>query len=240
MPGRRQTEGVAPKSTRWHRAPVIEHARHYGSRAAKGVGGPPQTPILRGTHRRHRELPSVATSLSSYLACRSTDSISTRFHAAVRPWHLNAGGIVRSWCARASLASYMRPCTPASECGRHRPLLMRPCTPGILMRPCTRNRSGPRAYPSKGELKLGDPTTPESNCLPLLPSGPDGVHSASPRRTKPSTLPDANSPHGARTSSGNSALLKRLAGDRAPLAPRLARPQRHASWMPRIKQETLR
>jgi len=80
------------------------------------------------------------------------------------------------------------------------------------MRPCTRNRPGPQAYRAKGELGLGDPAAPESNCLPLLPSGPDGIHSVSPRRTRPSTLPVGASPHGAQTSSGNSAPLKRIAG----------------------------
>ena len=37
-------------------------------------------------------------------------------------------------------------------------------------------------------LRPGYPTAPEANHLPLLPSGPDGVHGASPRRTRPSTL----------------------------------------------------
>ncbi len=61
--------------------------------------------------------------------------------------------------------------------------------------------------------------------LPLLPSGPDGVRCGSvarglrPRRRRRETIRWAGGPQ-----SGNSTLLKRIAGYRAPLAPRLAQP----------------
>ena len=45
----------------------------------------------------------------------------------------------------------------------------------------------PQAYPGR-QLQLGLPAAPEANYLPLLPSGPDGVRSASPRRAGSSTL----------------------------------------------------
>ena len=57
------------------------------------------------------------------------------------------------------------------------------------------------------QLQLGLPTAPETNYLPLLPSGPDGVRSASPRRAKLSTLPADRSPRSARTSGGSSTPL---------------------------------
>ena len=45
----------------------------------------------------------------------------------------------------------------------------------------------PRACPDS-QLQLGLPAAPEAYYLPLLPSGPDGVRSASPRRAGSSTL----------------------------------------------------
>src|SRR3990170_6507443 len=45
----------------------------------------------------------------------------------------------------------------------------------------------PRACPDS-RLQLGLPAAPEAYYLPLLPSGPDGVRSASPRRAGSSTL----------------------------------------------------
>src|SRR3989337_885507 len=45
----------------------------------------------------------------------------------------------------------------------------------------------PRACPDS-QLQLGLPAAPEAYYLPLLPSGPDGVRSASPRRARSSTL----------------------------------------------------
>src|SRR4030065_604836 len=44
----------------------------------------------------------------------------------------------------------------------------------------------PRACPDS-QLQLGLPAAPEAYYLPLLPSGPDGVRSASPRRAGSST-----------------------------------------------------
>jgi hypothetical protein len=40
------------------------------------------------------------------------------------------------------------------------------------------------------KLRSGCLAAPEVYYLPLLPSGPDGIHSASPRKTQPSTPPD--------------------------------------------------
>ncbi len=45
----------------------------------------------------------------------------------------------------------------------------------------------PQASPGS-QLRLGLPAAPEAYYLPLLPSGPDGVRSASPRRAGSSTL----------------------------------------------------
>ena len=45
----------------------------------------------------------------------------------------------------------------------------------------------PQACPGS-QLRLGLPAAPEAYYLPLLPSGPDGVRSASPRRAGSSTL----------------------------------------------------
>ena len=64
-----------------------------------------------------------------------------------------------------------------------------------------------RGLAPSSQLQLGLPTAPETNYLPLLPSGPDGVRSASPRRAKLSTLPADGSPRSARTSGGNSTPL---------------------------------
>ena len=85
----------------------------------------------------------------------------------------------------------------------------------------------PRACPDS-QLQLGLPAAPEAYYLPLLPSGPDGVRSASPRRARLSTLT-------CREQSPRTLDLEREfnpaiadCGYRAPLAPRLARP--HASY----------
>ena len=40
----------------------------------------------------------------------------------------------------------------------------------------------------RSRLRPGNPAAHKVVCLPLLPSGPDGVHKASLRRTQPSTL----------------------------------------------------
>lgn len=39
-------------------------------------------------------------------------------------------------------------------------------------------------------IRIGAPAAPEDDALPLLPSGPDGVRRASPRRTHPDTQAD--------------------------------------------------
>ena len=61
--------------------------------------------------------------------------------------------------------------------------------------------------PSGSQLQPGRPAAPKANYLPLLPSGPDGVRSALPRRARLSTLLTGDSPRGAKTSSGNSTPL---------------------------------
>jgi hypothetical protein len=74
------------------------------------------------------------------------------------------------------------------------------------------------------QLLPGLSAAPETNHLPLLPSGPDGVRSVSPRRARLSTLTY-------REQSPRDLDLEREfnpaiadCGYRAPLAPRLARP----------------
>src|SRR3989304_4286244 len=57
------------------------------------------------------------------------------------------------------------------------------------------------------QLQPGLPAAPGTNYLPLLPSGPDGVRSAPPRRARLSTLLIKGSPCGTKTSSGNSTPL---------------------------------
>jgi len=62
-----------------------------------------------------------------------------------------------------------------------------------------KNGRAPVVDPARGlnAVRLlwpGCPTAPEYHYLPLLPSGPDGVHRVSPRRTKPSTPRSGTSP----------------------------------------------
>ena len=74
------------------------------------------------------------------------------------------------------------------------------------------------------QLQPGLSAAPETNYLPLLPSGPDGVRSVSPRRARLSTLTyREQSP---RTQDLEREFNPAIAdcGYRAPLAPRLARP----------------
>src|SRR2546427_8400761 len=56
-----------------------------------------------------------------------------------------------------------------------------------------------RGLVSSSQLQLGLPAAPETNYLPLLPSGPDGVRSVSPRRAKLSTLLADGSPRSTKT-----------------------------------------
>ncbi len=72
-------------------------------------------------------------------------------------------------------------------------------------------------------LRAGCPASPKEFCLRLLPSGPDLVHSSSPRGTHPSTLRDGSSP--TKTDlEGEFNPARAGCGFRAPLAPHLARP----------------
>jgi hypothetical protein len=56
-----------------------------------------------------------------------------------------------------------------------------------MSRSCTRRRSAPARTHPRIRLQPGSPTAPEGGRLPLLPSGPDGVHEPSLRGTRPST-----------------------------------------------------
>lgn len=61
--------------------------------------------------------------------------------------------------------------------------------------PCTCCRTVPRACPASGDSDPVDLRHPKQFHLWLLPSGPDQVHGASPRRTRSSTPSDKGSPH---------------------------------------------
>src|SRR3972149_6737823 len=80
-----------------------------------------------------------------------------------------------------------------------RPLSIRAVVPPLSIRF--------RRLTPDSRLRLGLPAAPEAHYLPLLPSGPDGVRSAAPRRAGSSTPLIRGSPHGARTSSGSSTPL---------------------------------
>jgi len=56
--------------------------------------------------------------------------------------------------------------------------------------PCTRRRAMEPRTRHIARLRPGRPTAPEGGRLPLLPSGPDGVHGPSLRGTRPSTSSD--------------------------------------------------
>lgn len=73
-------------------------------------------------------------------------------------------------------------------------------------------------------LRQGNPASPEACCLRLLPSGPDLVHSSSPRGTRPSTPRDVGSPTETDLE-GEFDPARAGCGYRAPLAPHLARPR---------------
>src|SRR5262245_30463213 len=74
-------------------------------------------------------------------------------------------------------------------------------------RPCTRCRSRSPAHAKIVRLQPGRPTAPEGGRLPLLPSGPDGVHGPSLRGTRLSTSGDLVGGRGSAASTGNSAPL---------------------------------
>lgn len=92
-------------------------------------------------------------------------------------------------CARKSRSS-----RPAAQAHRPGPLLARPALEGSLPSPtvCWAAQGTPTqiwhaSLSRKASARAGLPTAPEESSLPLLPLGPDGVHSALPRRTQPST-----------------------------------------------------
>ncbi len=91
---------------------------------------------------------------------------------------------------------------------------------------------GPERY-AGSLLRSGWSAAPGKVCLPLLPSGPDGVRKFPLRRTRPST-PLAGAPY-SRPESLSWELGPAIAdcGYRAPLAPRLARSRYKYSTPPR-------
>ncbi len=58
---------------------------------------------------------------------------------------------------------------------------------GVDKRSCTRRRSAPARTHQRVRLQPGSPAAPEGDRLPLLPSGPDGVHGPPLRGTRLST-----------------------------------------------------
>jgi len=52
----------------------------------------------------------------------------------------------------------------------------------------------PNSLLGASQLRPGNPAAPGRCYLPLLPLGPDGVHSFPPRRTRPSTPLGPSSP----------------------------------------------
>jgi len=61
-------------------------------------------------------------------------------------------------------------------------------------------------------LRPGCPAAPGRACLPLLPSGPDGVHRFPPRGTRPSAPVPSASAGRKRPRKKNSAPLERISG----------------------------
>jgi len=86
----------------------------------------------------------------------------------------------------------------------------------------------PPAYPWR-RLPPGAPAAPRIYYLPLLPSGPDGVHSVLPRRTQ------CSQPMDRRQSRKEQSLERGFdpaiadCGYRAPLSPHLARPRENST-----------
>src|SRR5262245_33838987 len=89
--------------------------------------------------------------------------------------------------------------------------------------PCTRSRDEAPGRVRRFWLGPGLPASHAGYRLRLLPSGPDLVRGPTLRRTWPSSPPAAALAPRAGPSFGDSAPLERIAGDRAPLIPRLAR-----------------
>ncbi len=93
-----------------------------------------------------------------------------------------------------------------------------------------------RAVPGRsrrGWLEPGVSAAHARYRLRLLPSGSDLVHGRALRGTWPSTPPATYRPRRPRPSDGHSAPLERIAGDRAPLPPRLARSTGILPWQGR-------
>ena len=100
----------------------------------------------------------------------------------------------------------------------------RRCCHGRKSGPCTRPRSWSSGVPADLRLRPGWSAAHERYRLRLLPPGSDLVRERSPRGTRPSTpLSGVLAPRAEAPRTGNSAPLERIAGDRAPLPPRLAR-----------------
>src|SRR3954469_10707648 len=92
--------------------------------------------------------------------------------------------------------------------------------------PCTLLRDEvPGAFASVGSGQ-GDPVAPAGTRLRLLPSGPDLVHGPTSRGTLTISAVGCGLTPRPRPSRGDSASLERIASDRAPLPPRLARSTR--------------
>jgi hypothetical protein len=75
-------------------------------------------------------------------------------------------------------------------------------------------------------LRPGNPAAPKSDCLPLLPPGPGGVHRLLPRRTQPSTPLGLAVPTVPQALEGEFDPATAVCGYRAPPVPRLARPNK--------------
>jgi hypothetical protein len=90
--------------------------------------------------------------------------------------------------------------------------------------------NGPSGVPASRWLRPGWSATHERLRLRLLPSGPDLVRDRSPHGTQPSTPSTGVLTPKAEPSERNSAPLERIAGNKAPLPPRLARSTSDPSW----------
>ena len=88
--------------------------------------------------------------------------------------------------------------------------------------PCTLLRSASRA-PMPVVAPAGHSRLARGDRLRLLPSGPDLVHEPAPRGTRAISATRGELTPRPRPSKGDSASLERIASDRAPLPPRLAR-----------------
>lgn len=83
------------------------------------------------------------------------------------------------------------------------------------------SRDGTRRF-AGSKLRPRDPPTPAEVGLPLLPSGPHGVHRHAPQRAQPSTPHTRGLTLAPPPSGSHSAPRKRVVENRGPLAPHLA------------------